>query len=215
MLSGWKGKQWMYWPFSQILSINGYHCITYTYDPIILSADIYLSAHLIKHIAHHICLQINQLKKQGINEFSVFGTSLGSVISLVAANQSADISKIILNTTGSDISEAVWSWDHVVPDFKLSLLAKGITLTQLKQAWKDINPQHNLAHLHNKKLLIYLSSKDELIPWQLGQNLVSRLDHLGYHYQLITNHSLSHSHTGLINLLNVRSYLNFLAEPKV
>lgn len=210
LLAGWYNKLWMFWIFSKILAINGYYCITYAYDSDIFSPDTVKTTRHMKEIMNEILKKINQLKKEGYKDFSVFGTSLGSMIALMVANKSSEISRVILNTTGIDVAETVWGWDNLNSSFKKKLTQQGITLVKLKKIWKSITPANNISNLNKKKILIYLSEKDEVIPFTLGKRLIRRFDAMKYNYILVKNNKFKHLYTGAYNLFKVNVYLNFL-----
>ncbi len=212
LLAGWYNKLWMFWVFSKILSFNGFYCITYAYDGDIFSPNTEATTKHFNKIQDEILLKIIELKKRGYKDFSIFGTSLGSMLALMIADKSSDISKIILNTTGIDISEVVWGWVKVKIPFKKELLKQNLTLKQLKVLWNDITPASNINNLKNKKILVYLSKKDEIIPFNLGQRLVNEFENKRYNYTLVTNNKLNHLFTGTYNLFNAGRYLSFLKE---
>ena len=212
LLEGWQTKLWMYWIFAKIFERNNYYCITYAYDKGVLSPDTFQTVQNITIIADDILNKIETLKKEGYRNFSIFGTSLGALIALFVADKSKDVSKIILNMTGADIAEAIWSWDSVNPHFKKSLLEQSYTLEKLRNVWKPISPMHNIQHLKNKKILIFLSKNDELIPYHLGEKLLQEFERRKYDYKVIVNHHFKHFFTGVINLCNSKEYLGFLKK---
>lgn len=210
LFAGWHSKLWMYWLFSKILSSNGYYCITYAYDNDVFSPDTQKTTKHLNEIKDDVLSKIKKLKNEGRNEFYIFGTSLGSMIALMVADKSPDISKIILNTIGIDISETVWGWNNIYPEFKKKLIKQNLTLEKLKKVWSPITPANNINNLKNKKILIYLSKKDEVIPYDLGKSLVIEFEKKNYNYNLVINKNLKHTYTGIFNLINARHYLMFL-----
>lgn len=210
LLAGWQNKLWMFRLFSKFLVLNGYHCITYAYDDDVLSPNTEKTIKHFNEVKEDILNKIKELKKAGYKSFSIIGISLGSVISLMVANKSPEISKIILNTTSIDLSETVWRWDKVNPSFKEGLTQQDLTLSRLKEIWRDITPANNISNLKDKKILVYLSEKDEVIPFSLGKRLIKKFGEKNYSYTLVTNSKLNHLFTGIYNMLNFRSYLNFL-----
>lgn len=74
----------------------------------------------------------SKFKKIKYKDFSLFDTSLSMLICLMVANKQKDISKIILNTTGSDIAKTVWIWDFQNLPFKKELLKQKLTFKDLR-----------------------------------------------------------------------------------
>lgn len=215
MLSGWHTRFWMFWLFAKILELNGFQCILYEYDDDVLSPNTQKTVKSLLSIRDDILHKIEVLKKDGCTEFSIFGTSLGSNISLLVANRSKDISHVILNTTGIDIAETIWSWQSVFPYFKEMLLKNNYTLERLQEEWKPISPRHNIDNLKNKDILVYVSKKDEIIPYYLGKQLLEAFKERNYSYKTIVNTQLNHFFTGVYNLFNCSIYSQFLKKKIV
>lgn len=152
-LAGWTMKQWHMLLFARILALNGYYCITYTYDNAIFSPDVEKTRSNIPLVVNDIKQQIEQLKKEGFDTFTLFGSSLGCMLSLMVADSLPEVEKIILNLTGADLAEAVWTWDRAKPQFKAELRERKVTLPHLKERWKILFPIQNADHLENKKIL--------------------------------------------------------------
>ena len=210
LLSGAYMNIRFFWVFTKIFELSGYYCVTYAYNKDVLSPDIGRTNISIQAISKDILARINRLKGSGYKSFSIFGTSLGSVMALIVADESPDISKIILNTVGVDMAETIWTWDSVFPGFKKNILKQGIILPELKVMWQNITPINHINNLANKEILIYLSEKDEVIPINLGLQLIKAFDANNYKYTLIINKHLYHSFTCIYNLFNIKTYLKFL-----
>ena len=212
LLAGWQNKLWMYRPFAKLLSIRGFYCITYVYSADVLSPNVGETIRHFTEICKDILHRIKQLKKAGYKNFSVFGSSLGSTLALMVADRSPDVSKIILNTTGIDLAQTIWSWDHIQIGFKDQLRAQGYTLKKLQSAWKAISPAHNMDHLQGKRLLIYLAKNDEIIPYPIGHKLVEEIRRRGCASQVVINTHFRHVLTGAYNLFNTSVYMHFLLQ---
>lgn len=210
ILAGWKTRLWMYWPVARILALRGYYPIVYAYDDEVFSPNPARTLKSITAIADVILLRISELKNQGHKDFSIFSFSLGTLIGLMVANNSPDVSKVILNLVGTGPAETVWSWDKLYPDFEQKLHNQHLTLDNLSKIWAPIAPVNNISRLRGKKLLIYLTKRDKVIPYDHGLELVGQIKTAGYDYRLITNHHLVHAHAGVYNFANMRTYLDFL-----
>ncbi|MEK7571180.1 MAG: prolyl oligopeptidase family serine peptidase [Patescibacteria group bacterium] len=212
LIGGWTYTPAMLWITAKILESNGYYCITYTYHNEVFSPNTTKTVKELLAIKKAILQQISILKAQGLDSFSVFGTSLGTIPAILVANESSDITKVILNTSGADTAESVWSWDAVIPGFKENLKQQNFTKEQLVAAWKSISPQYNMDNLQGKSILIYLAKKDELIPYEQGERLLQLLQERKYPYEVVVNGWLNHGFTGILNLLNAKRYLHFLTD---
>jgi len=211
LLTGWGNKIFQYIFVIKVLTERGYRCIVYEYDKEILSSDIAKTVKNFFKVKKDILNSIKLLKNQGIKEFSVFGTSLGSVLTFLVANNSKEIKKLVVNLTGADLAEVVWSWDNVRgSNIKKELIARNIDLLKLKNSWKILSPINNIKNLKDKKILIYISKKDELIPYRQSLQLIDQLKYLDCQIKVVTNKHLNHILSGTKNLLKFNRYLTFL-----
>jgi hypothetical protein len=210
LLTGWKNSISQFRLFSYLLSSHGFCCVTYEYEKHVLSPDAKKTKKELLEIKKDILERINKFKREGASSFSIFGTSLGSVIALMVANNSSDVDKIILNLVGADLAEVVWSWNYAERGFKEKLLKNLFTLLKLKVGWRAVSPINNSNNLKDKKILFYCSKKDELIPFIQAKKLAIEFKKRKYDYRLIINKRNKHFGAALINLLNYSRYIRFL-----
>lgn len=212
-LNGWEGKNWQIIPVAFLFKYIGYCSVIYSYDNNVLSPDISETVNNIIQVKKDVINQIRSLEYQGTNEFVIFGTSLGSLIGVLVANESKAVSKLILNSVGADFAETVWTWDAVLNGFKKQLLKRHfVTLKKLKQEWMPISPIYNINNLKDRKLLIYLSKRDEIIPYEQGLSFSEALRKRGCNIILRTNINFNHLISCFFNLYNIFDYKNFLKE---
>lgn len=211
-LTGWKSNIAQHGIFLKLLQTNGYRVIAYSFDNEILSPnqkEVHKNSFKVKNM---VLTQLAKLKKEGIKVFYIYGESMGALLSLMIANESKEISKIILNACGADLAETVWGWDKEKPDFKKQLLKNKLTLKILKEEWKSIAPINNIDNLQGKKILLYISKKDNIIPYETQAiTLFNGLKQKKYSLKLVVNNS-RHVITIALNLLRPKIYLNFLKD---
>lgn len=215
ILIGWRAKIWPLWIVTKILESNGYYCICYFYDNSILSPDIKTVAN-VQLVKGDILDKISNLKKKGYTKFSIIAASFGTLIALLVSNESKDIKKVLLSTSGADPAATVWTWDRVdrkvFKDFKEKLLQQNLTLQKLQKMWKPIIPLYHMDNLQDKKILVCLSKKDKIIPFSIGMELIHAFQKRNYDYKLIVNTRFGHFFTTVYYCLNVRMYLKFLSQ---
>ncbi len=212
LLAGWTMTLWQMWLFSKILEWHGYFCITYVYDWQLLTPNVEWTRENCLQVKSNILQVIEKLKKEGYNTFYIFGTSLGSVLSLMVANSSPDISKVILNLAGADLAEVVWSWDRAVKGFKNDLQRQNVSLPLLKTAWKILSVIDNSDNMQDKKILMYLSRKDEIIPYEQSLKLIDIFKERKYNFKVISIFHFNHLLTFVFNLFHFKVYVDFLSD---
>lgn len=214
-LTGWYTTEKAYWVYLKTLELSGYRTIIYTYDKNIIVPDINDTIDHLMQVKESVLQQIHLLQKEGITDFSVFGTSLGTIIAFLIANEAPAITKLIINLSGADVADIIWSWDTVhffkkFRTFKATLQENGVALPQLKTAWKVLSPIYNIENIQNKKILLYACMKDELIPYQQQVVLIEELKKRKYDLKITTNSFMPHALTAAFNLLNTKRYIDFL-----
>jgi esterase/lipase len=209
LLSGWPGKIWNYYLTVKILELNGFKSIVYEYDDSILSSSIKRTIENTTKVKEDILKQIEILKEKGAKDFSILGTSYGTLIAFMVTNQITSISKIIINLTGSDLAEIVWSWntgkDSLV---KKGIIKQNISLKSLKDKWQKLSPINNLNNLADKKILIYLAEKDEIIPFRLQSQLLNKLRQINQNIIVEVDKKHNHLLSAALNLLRYKKYID-------
>jgi hypothetical protein len=209
LLGGWQSYQWMMWPASKLLERSGFMCITYTFDHKILTPNIRKSILQAGVVKNDILRQIRLFRRKGFKDFSIFGNSLGALISLLVAKDSAHIKKVIFNTPGIDVAESLWKWDEIFPEFKQELVKRYPSLQALKKELAPIDPAKNLTGISNKDVLVYISAKDEIVA-SSERRTRKILEANNARFKLIVNRNFGHVMTLIFNLINAPEYLRFL-----
>lgn len=211
-LVGWKSKIWEYYFVVLILLLNRYDCIIYEYGDEILTPNIEKTISSFNLITDDVLRTIDKMKTKKYESFAIFGTSLGTVLSLIVANRTKSINKIILNLTSSSLAKTTWSWDSLNNEFKQNLINNGVTLKSLEKSWRMLAPINNLENIGDRQILIYLAEKDEVIPYAYGLELIQKIKKNKINYELVVNNKNGHLFNGLANLLKYNKYINFLRK---
>lgn len=204
LLVGWKSKIWRYYFVVLILLLSGFDCVAYEYDSDILSPDVKKTASSFDNVSEDILKIINEFKEKGYDDISLFGTSLGTLLSMIVVNKTKHVKKIVLNLTGASLAETVWSWEFMDK--------KKISLTSLDKSWKKLSPINNLDNVSDKQFLIYLAKNDEVIPYFQGIKLTDELRNRKIKYELVINKSGNHVLSVFLNLSSWGKYINFLKD---
>ena len=213
LLCGWPGEIWHYLLTAIVLKFHGYQSIIYEFDNTILSSSITKTLDNTNSVKNDIVTEIKRFKHIGYKDFSIFGTSYGTIIAFMVANIDLNISKIIINLSSANLAETVWTWNKGKDSLiKKGIIRQGISLIKLKEKWSVLSPEQNIKNLRNRKILLYLSEKDEVIPYVLQTRLLNKLNKFNINVQMIVNHNLNHLFSALLNLVLFNRYVKFLKK---
>lgn len=211
LICGWPGKIWHYHLTAKALNLHGFQSIIYEYDESILSSSIKDTINNTNLIKNEILKQIKFFKEKGCKNFSIFGTSYGTIIAFMIANNSKDILKIIINLIGYDLAETVWTWNKGKDSLvKEGIVKQNISLKTLKEKWAELSPINNINNLKKTKILFYLAQKDEVIPYRFQTRLFEELLKINKNIQVEHDIKYNHFISAMMNLLNYKKYIKFL-----
>jgi len=213
VFGGWGIKEWQLFPLGHLLNSYDFKAIILTWDSNILTPDPKLTLKRFQELERYTLELIAKLPKKERSHLSLFGISQGTFPTLMVANNLPSIDRIILNLSGANFADIIWSWDKVIPNFKNKILEKNLDLPKLKKIWKLLSPIYNLGDIHTSKILMFLSQKDELIPFSEQELLLEAIKKNGLDVEAIVNTRHNHFKSGLINLLRFWIYINFLKKP--
>lgn len=116
---------------------------------------------------------INIFEKDN-KEVNIYAQSLGGLFAMIIADR-IKIKRIMLICPGDNLAESFWG-GLATKDIKEKMEKNGMTLNLLKDVWKKISPDFYFK----KKALstnfcIKLSTRDNLIPYKNGRNLIDLL----------------------------------------
>lgn len=212
VLGGWGTTQRQLWLLGQLLASYRFKAIIITWPRDIMTADVKLTHERFMKVRDDVLTLIKKLPKKQQKNISLFGMSQGTILSFMIANVYPHVEKMVINITGSDLAETVWSWDKTMPELKSEIVKNKVTLKKLKNAWSDLSPINNLDHLKAKAVLLYLAKHDELIPFQSQEELLHALQSTDICVEAIINERHSHFTSALLNLLRFPLYVNFLKK---
>jgi len=150
-------------------------CLEYSLSSEILSTDTQKTLTHFYFIKQQIVNDIKKFKQQyKFTKIHLIGISMGCVTTLMIANHNSSINKIILLVPGSCLAESMWK-SIKTQHLKRSIESRKKNLKNLKREWNSLAPKNNLGELKNKKIFIYLSRADKIIPSELGKHLVKAM----------------------------------------
>ncbi|KEJ94110.1 Uncharacterized conserved protein [Pseudosulfitobacter pseudonitzschiae] len=124
-------------------------------------------------------LLISWLKREGYEEISLLGMSLGSWVAGLVAAHDARVLKAALFLTAGSLADMVWS-GRATRAISESL-APAITLGDLNRAWGPLNLENYKKGLarHDLALQIVLANRDTVVLPQLSKRFVGQLKNAG------------------------------------
>lgn len=202
LLPSWGGR--LYYNFfpRHLLMKNGFSVLEYEFSEAILSTNWRSTLDYFNFIRKSVVEKAEKLKKEyGFQKIKIIGISLGCVNACMCANDNLSIDEIFLITPGHCLAESVWQGIST-QKIKQEYEAQKISLKELKNHWHALAPENNLNSLKSKKVSIFLSKADKVIPYYCGKKLLEKVkstkydlfykidDHLG-HYLIALQFYLS------------------------
>jgi esterase/lipase len=190
----WLGKSSCYNKIIKMLG-DSYTFVLYDYPKEVLSKDAQVSVNYIKRIINDAKCAIEELKKKGITEVTLIGTSFGSDVALKLAD-SVKVDKVVLNML--DTNFALSSFESpVMSGLKRYYQRQGITLHQLDKLYHFISPEYNLGNLkkYKPKMLIFAARNDIFCTYEELKPLIRKIEDKGvpveFHLDRMGGHILN------------------------
>jgi esterase/lipase len=213
VFAGWEIKKWHLFLLGHLLASYNFKAFIFTWDKDILTNDTTITLSRFEEVKKTALLNVSNLSKKEQKNIAIFGLGQASVLGLMVANNIQSVSKIILNLVGADLSEIIWHNNLLYSDVKEKLIKNHLTLPKLKKIWGPLSPINNLEKLHVKEILIYLATKDEVIPFKEQEAFLNELQKKDCKIEAIVNTRHNHALSEIVNLLRFSVYINFLKRP--
>lgn len=194
---------------------NGYQVVCYDFNTQKVTSDPQHSVAIFDQVFSDFSTRMQQYKDQGISEFSCFGTSMGTLFASYCAANNPDISHVVLNLAYGDFT------DHILALPKMQFLPKDRISNfihnaggekQLRTLVQKYSPLNNAQKLGSKKVLLYLSTQDSVMPHALSLKLKEALEKSGTNLTYVENTKHDHYQSAFRNHLKSSVFLDFLAK---
>ncbi len=183
--------------------------IVYRFPPNLLSSNYELTRKNFLKLKNDINLDLKNLEKEyGFTAIKIIGISLGGIPTFMVANSNETITDVELIVPGNDLAESLWfgmGTQHLRKEFE----KQGITLEKLKEFWKELSPENNLVNLKNKKVTVFLSEADAVIPYACGVKLIEAMRKNELGFELETNKNSGHYLTVLDFLRHPEKFIRY------
>lgn len=210
----WNGRFFYNFFLRRNLLKKGFSVLEYDFTKEILSTDWKFTRDSFEYIRRSVVKDVDIFKKKyGFLEIKMVGVSLGCCNAPMCANSSRHIDELLLVAPGHCLAECVWK-GIATQAIKREYQNKGISLENLIGYWKTIAPVNNIDKMKDKKVCIFLSKTDSIIPFYSGKKLLKELRFLGVDVSCEINRNLGHYLTTVDFYLNPEKYLS-ISEEKV
>lgn len=207
LLSPWGGH--LYYNFfpRHLLMKNGFSVLEYEFPKAILSSNWKFTLDNFNIICDSVVKEIEKLKKgYGFQKIKIIGVSLGCVNACMCANNNQFIDEILLIIPGHCLAESMWQGIST-QQIRWKYENQKISLKELKNHWRTLAPENNITNLKSKKVSIFLSKTDKVIPYYCGKKLLEKAKSLNYNLFYKINNNLGHYLTALQFYLSPKKFL--------
>lgn len=194
---------WMTRHIVQKLQRSGYSVVAYDASKdVFTAANPSLLKEIVDGVKYGIKKHIETFKKEGIEEFGFFGTSLGAFILYNCINDCKDLKWGVLNT-GGNAAQAIWKMKAIRKKHE----AKGITLSALEKQWYGL--QHPVFSGLSGHTYAFVSSKgDRLAPLSDIRQYLLPIREAGANIGIIEIKAAGHMHAAITGLVQAASLLS-------
>ncbi|MFA5961335.1 MAG: hypothetical protein WC848_01490 [Parcubacteria group bacterium] len=207
ILPPWGGRLYLNYFLRKKILERGYSFLEYEFPEAILSANWEITLEEFSRIRKAIIEEIEKIKKKHkFKKIKLIGVSIGCINTCMIANNNSTIDELFLIVPGRCLAESMWkgiSTQKIREVYK----RKKITLKKLKEYWQSLAPENNINKLKVKKISIFLSKADVIIPFHYGKKLVEKIKAFKYNIFYKDNKFLGHNLTALFFYLKPEKYL--------
>ena len=118
----------------------------------------------------------------------VVGLSIGCINACMISNNNRSVNEVKLIVPGHCLAESMWN-SMDTKKVRRAYENQGISLEKLKKYWSKIAPQNNINNMKSKKISVFLSKHDKVIPFYSGMKLLDALKSSKYD---VTSRILNH-----------------------
>jgi hypothetical protein len=207
ILPPWGGRFYLNFFLRKKILKRGYSFLEYEFPEEILSSNWEITLKDFSKIRDAIIKEIRKTKKEHkFRKINLIGVSIGCINTCMIANDNSLIDELFLIIPGRCLAESMWKGIST-QKIRQAYENKGVTLKKLKEYWHSLAPENNINKLKAKKISIFLSKADVIIPFHYGKKLVEEIKAFRYNISYKDNKFLGHNLTALSFYLNPEKFL--------
>jgi esterase/lipase len=203
-------KMDIYRPFIKALQKRGYSSIIYDY-PVSIVQDAQLSEwhRFYDVVLADVRARLKKLHESGYEHFSAHGSSMGTLLASLMGRKCPEVTHTVLNLPYGDLAHSIYT---VKPArvAKERLVKQGITQQMFSEAFEYIDPLKTAHEFKNKKVLLFISKKDDVLDYEDTKRTKTALKQAGANLTYYENTLLGHHLSGTRNILSLRRLIGFL-----
>lgn len=203
-------KMAIYTPFIKMLNKKGYSCVIYDYPvQMVYDAQIPEWHKFYDDVIADVQTRMKRLGKNGVTRFDAHGTSMGSLLANLLARRTPNIDHIVLNLTYGDVAHAIFT-STTTAKARENFFKQGISQEAFAAAFAYTDPVKNAEDLRGRKVLLYLSKPDKVLPYKDTEHTRRAFERAGVNLTYVENARLGHWLGGAKNLLSAKRLMDFL-----
>lgn len=192
LIAPWHAGSYIFTRIKSKIRHAGYAYVQYNLISDILSPDAEATRAYFEIVSQNIRKDLIKIHRESeVQKFIMVGLSLSCVFAMMIANQNDLIAEVILVAPGSTLAESMWSGLRTAK-IKRIMRKEGLTLGSLKRYWLQLAPDEYLRGIKDKKLKIFLSESDKIIPYRFGKIFADEAKKTVSDVEVKTNTLLGH-----------------------
>ena len=207
----WTGKSSIYRKVAK--KFPNYTLVFYDYPNEILSEDVKVSLGYLKEILDDSIKLIKQLRKEGYEEITLVGSSIGSNIVIRIATK-VEVDKLVLNMVDRTVAREIFD-SSALRILKRKLIKHGFEKEKIDKIYRFISTEYIVNKIKNKnklKILLFTSDTDIFCTTEELKPVIEEFKENNIDYKIKTNKFLGHILSIYTNLFFNKEIVNFIKE---
>jgi len=171
LIAPWHSGSYIFSRIKRKIRKSGQAYVQYNLISDILSPDVEATRSYFEIVNQNIRKDIRKIHKEsGVDKFIIVGLSLSCVLASMIASKNDLITDVTLVVPGNTLSEPFWKGLRTTR-LKKIMQRDHITLGLLKKYWLDLAPEEYIEGIRDKRVKIFISKNDRIIPYRFGKKL--------------------------------------------
>ena len=199
-------------PINRMLKAN-YQVVCYDFNIFQVTKNPYQSIQAIDQVYDDVFSRVKNYTTKNVTNISCFGISYGTLFATYCAANIEAIQSVVLNLPYGDIVDHIKTYPGMIflPKFRTkSFMKSGGGEESLRKLLKDYTPTFYAEKLSKKRVLIYLSTKDNVLQYAISVKLKNALEKYNTNLTYVESKKYKHYASAAINNFKSDIYIKFL-----